>query len=147
MHKSYDSLHFVLFHPRGQDGWSPGAIQRLPPPLPRVHWRSRQEITADLVTENDVQDVRNLRNGNDYIEDDVNVEQERDQMITVNQRRRPRCFVTSREYATFFMHNRLPQDKVCFIYGRRLYQEWLVDQCSKEESQRLHWAQNHQQTV
>jgi hypothetical protein len=39
--------------------------------------------------------------------------------------------VTTREYAAYFMHDRNPPTNSTFIYGKRLYQEWVVDQYSK----------------
>ncbi len=35
--------------------------------------------------------------------------------------------VTAREYAAYFMHDRNPPTNSTFIYGKRLYQEWVVD--------------------
>jgi hypothetical protein len=45
--------------------------------------------------------------------------------------------VTAREY---FMHDRNPPTNNTFIYGKRLYQEWVVDQYSKVEGQQLRWV-------
>jgi len=36
-------------------------------------------------------------------------------------------------YATYFMHDRNPPTNNTFIHGKRLYQEWVVDQYSKVE--------------
>jgi hypothetical protein len=41
--------------------------------------------------------------------------------------------VTAREYAAYFMHDRNPPTTIKFTYGKRLYQEWVVDQYSKVE--------------
>jgi hypothetical protein len=35
--------------------------------------------------------------------------------------------VTAREYAAYFMHDRNPSTNRTFTYGKRLYQEWVVD--------------------
>jgi hypothetical protein len=35
--------------------------------------------------------------------------------------------VTAREYAAYFMHDRNPPTNSTFTYGKRLYQEWVVD--------------------
>jgi hypothetical protein len=35
------------------------------------------------------------------------------------------------------MHDRNPPTNSTFTYGKRLYQEWVVDQYSKVEGQRL----------
>ncbi len=54
--------------------------------------------------------------------------------------------VTAREYATYFMHYRNPPTNSTFTYGKRLYQEWVVDQYSKVEGQRLRWVRLNQTT-
>jgi hypothetical protein len=36
-----------------------------------------------------------------------------------------------REYAAYFMHDRNPPTNNTFTYGKRLYQEWVVDRYSK----------------
>ncbi len=48
--------------------------------------------------------------------------------------------VIAREYAAYFMHDRNPPTNNTFTYGKRLYQEWVVDQYSKVEGQRLRWV-------
>jgi hypothetical protein len=35
--------------------------------------------------------------------------------------------VTAREYAAYFMHDRNPPTNSTFTYGKKLYQEWVVD--------------------
>ncbi len=37
------------------------------------------------------------------------------------------CKVTAREYTAYFMHDRNPPTNSTFIYGKRLYQEWVVN--------------------
>ncbi len=41
--------------------------------------------------------------------------------------------VTAREYAAYFMHDRNPPTNSTFTYGKRLYQELVVNQYSKVE--------------
>jgi hypothetical protein len=52
--------------------------------------------------------------------------------------------ITTREWACYHMHDRNPTLHVVFVYGKRLYQEWGVDQYSKVESQRLFYIRNKQ---
>ncbi len=47
------------------------------------------------------------------------------------------CKVTVREYAAYLMHDRNPPTNSTFTHGKRLYQEWVVDQYSKVDGQRL----------
>ncbi|KAH9547373.1 hypothetical protein CY35_11G030800 [Sphagnum magellanicum] len=39
--------------------------------------------------------------------------------------------ITAREWACYHMHDRNPTSHTLFVYGKRLYQEWIVDQYSK----------------
>jgi hypothetical protein len=45
------------------------------------------------------------------------------------------------------MHDHNPPTNSTFIYGKRLYQEWVVDQYSKVEGQRLRWVHLNQTTL
>jgi len=47
------------------------------------------------------------------------------------------------EWACYHMHDRNPISHALFVYGKRLYQEWVVDQYSKVESQRLFYIRNN----
>jgi len=42
------------------------------------------------------------------------------------------------------MHDRNSTSHILFVYGKRLYQEWVVDQYSKVESQWLFYIGNNQ---
>ncbi len=42
------------------------------------------------------------------------------------------------------MHDRNPTSHALLVYGKRLYQEWGVDQYNKVESQRLFYIRNNQ---
>jgi len=42
------------------------------------------------------------------------------------------------------MQDRNPALHALFVYGKRLYQEWVVDQYNKMESQRLFYIRNNQ---
>jgi hypothetical protein len=52
--------------------------------------------------------------------------------------------ITTREWACYFMHDKNPTSHALFVYGKRLYQEWGVDQYSKVQSQRLFYIRNNQ---
>jgi len=55
--------------------------------------------------------------------------------------------VITREYTAYFMHDRNPPTNNIFTYGKRLYQEWVVDQYFKVEGQRLRWVRFNQTTL
>jgi hypothetical protein len=52
--------------------------------------------------------------------------------------------ITAREWACYHMHYRNLASHALFVYGKRLYQEWGVDQYSKVQSQRLFYIRNNQ---
>jgi hypothetical protein len=45
------------------------------------------------------------------------------------------------------MHDRNPPTNSTFTYGKRLYQEWVVDQYSKVEGQQLRWVRLNPTTL
>jgi hypothetical protein len=55
--------------------------------------------------------------------------------------------VIAREYVAYFMHDRNPPTNNTFTYGKRLYQEWVVNQYSKVEGQQLRWVRLYQTTL
>ncbi|KAH9558543.1 hypothetical protein CY35_06G014300 [Sphagnum magellanicum] len=52
--------------------------------------------------------------------------------------------ITARKWACYHMQDRNPALHALFVYGKRLYQEWVVDQYNKMESQRLFYIRNNQ---
>jgi hypothetical protein len=52
--------------------------------------------------------------------------------------------ITAREWACYHMHDRNSASHALFVYGKCLYQEWVVDQYSKVESQWLFYIRNNQ---
>jgi hypothetical protein len=52
--------------------------------------------------------------------------------------------ITARKWACYHMHDRNPTSHALFVYGKRLYQEWGVDQYNKVQSQRLFYIRNNQ---
>jgi hypothetical protein len=119
LHPAYDPLHFVLFHPHGEPGWQPdmphAAVAPISPPqLP--------------------QDDGNEEEGDvEHVAADAGPAQP-------SQRKK----ITAREWACYHMHDRNLASHALFVYGKRLYQEWGVDQYSKVESQRLFYIRNNQ---
>ncbi len=51
--------------------------------------------------------------------------------------------ITAQEWACYHMHDRNPASHALFMYGKRLYQVWGVDQYNKVESQRLFYICNN----
>ncbi len=119
LHPAYDPLHFVVFHPHGEPGWQPdmphAVVAPVNPPQPPQDDGSEE-----------VDDV-------EHVATDAGPAQPA-------QRKK----ITAREWACYHMHDRNPASHALFVYGKRLYQEWCVDQYSKVKSQRLFYIRNNQ---
>jgi len=124
-HCAYDPLHFVMFHPHGEPDWHPNIAGATP-------------TVVDVLSSEEEQPSED--------------EQQPNAKLTVDPERgggrgrgkgrgrgrgavagRIARKVTAREYAAYFMHDRNPPTNSTFTYGKRLYQEWVVDQYSKVE--------------
>jgi hypothetical protein len=55
--------------------------------------------------------------------------------------------IIAREWACYHMQDRNPTSHALFVYGKRLYQEWVVDQYNKVESQRLFYIRNNHAAI
>ena len=56
-------------------------------------------------------------------------------------------YVSEVGYAAYHMHDRLPPDSSYIIHGKRLFQEWIVDQFVKVETRQLLWVKQNQNTL
>ncbi len=117
-HPAYDSLHFVLFHPHGEPGWEMNMAHAAVQPA-------------------------GARDASDEEGDDGGAADGAGEAQAVVRRNK----VTAREWACYHMHDRNPSGHALFVYGKRLFQEWLVDQYSKVESQRLLYLRNNQASL
>ncbi len=122
--KLYDSMHFVLFHPQGQQGWEGHGI---------VLVRPTPQINANNINEDENDETPVLI-------ESTNAERPRG-------RGRQKHHVSESGYAAYFMQDRSGQDNSYFRYGKRLFQEWMEDQFAKTDSQRLLFIQNNQKTL
>jgi hypothetical protein len=114
LHPAYDPLHFVLFHLHGEPGWQPGMPHATVAHVCRQATGGEEEGDAGHVV----------------------VDAEPAQPAQSKK-------ITTREWACYHMHDRNPVSHALFVYGKRLYQEWVVDQYSKVESQRLFYIRNN----
>jgi hypothetical protein len=128
LHLAYDPLHFVLFHPRGERGWdtgltySPGGGRG-----GRGGGRGAAAFVEGEAEQGGGDEQQGGRRGRGS--------------------RGPNTRITMQHYAAYFMNDRQPPGNALFVYGRRLYQEWLVDQYCKVESDRLRWVDTHQDSI
>jgi len=138
LHPAYDPLHFVLFHPHGEPDWQPGMPHALVTPV--------RQRAATIEEEGDAGHVVADTEPAQPAQDDDSEEEGDAEHVAVDagptqpaQRKK----ITAREWACYHMHDRNPTSHALFVYGKRLYQEWIVDQYNKVESQRLFYIRNN----
>jgi hypothetical protein len=137
-HFAYDPLHFVLFHPHGEPGWHPNITSATPAVVDGLSCEDEQQQPSEdeqYLDANPVVDPG--RGGGRGRGRGRGKGRGRGRGAAVGRIARK---VTTREYAAYFMHDRNPPTNSTFTYGKRLYQEWVVDQYSKVEGQRLRWV-------
>jgi hypothetical protein len=119
----------MLFHPHGELGWQPGMPPTIVAPVCRRAVGDEKEgdaghVAADAKPAQPAQDDGNEEEGDaEHVVVDAGPAQPA-------QRKK----ITAREWACYHMHDRNPASYALFMYGKRLYQEWGVDQYSKMES-------------
>ncbi len=139
LHPAYNPLHFVLFHPHGEPDWQPGMPHAAVAPVRRRATGGEEEgdaghVIVDAEPAQPAQDDGSEEEGDaEHVAADAGLAQ-------LAQRKK----ITAREWACYHMHDRNPTSHAFFVYGKRLYQEWGVDQYSKVESQRLFYIRNNQ---
>ncbi len=132
-HCAYDPLHFVLFHPHGEPGWHPNitgvtlVVVDVLSSEDEQHQPSEDEQQRDLEPAMDPGRGGGRGRGRGK---GRGKGRGRDRSVVAGHIARK---VTAREYAAYFMHDRNPPTNSTFTYGKRLYQEWVVDQYSKVE--------------
>ncbi len=139
LHPAYDPLHFVLFHPHGEPGWQPGM-----PHAPVAPVRRR---VATIEEEGDVGHVVADAEPAQPAQDDDSEEEGDAEHVAADAgpTELAQCKkITAREWACYHMHDRNPASHALFVYDKRLYQEWIVDQYNKVESQQLLYIHNNQ---
>ncbi len=132
LHLAYNPLNFVLFHPHGEHDWQPSMPHAVVAPVCRRAAGDKEEgdtghVAVDVEPTQPAQDDGSEEEGDaEHVATDVGPAQP-------TQRKK----ITAREWACHHMDDRNPTSHALFVYGKRLYQEWGVDQYSKVESQRL----------
>ncbi len=142
-HCAYDPLHFVMFHPHGEPGWHPNITSATPAVMDGLSSEDEQQQPSEDEEQPDVEPVVDPRRGGGR---GRGRGRGRGQGRGATARRIAHK-VTAREYAAYFMHDRNPPTNSTYTYGKRLYQEWVVDQYSKVEGQRLGWVCLNQTTL
>jgi hypothetical protein len=134
-HYVHDPLHFVLFHPHGEPGWHSNIISVTPTVVDGLSSEDEQQQPSEDEQQPNVESVVDPRPGGGRGRG-----RGKGRGRGRGKGGRIARKVTTREYAVYFMHDRNPPTNSTFTYGKRLYQEWVVDQYSKVEGQRLRWV-------
>ena len=144
-HMYYDALHFVLLHPMAQHGWEYGGIPLLPPPVNHRQQRGRTSSTDP--NGSFVVDEAAEHGDYDSDADEDGAEIFLDSHAGTESWTRGRQKYVSKQvmlHTAYFMHDRNPSNHSYFVRGKKLYQEWLVEQFAKVESRRLQFLQQNQ---
>ncbi len=139
-HCVYDPLHFVLFHPHEEPSWHPNIISVTPVVVDGLSSKDEQQQPFEDEEQPNVEPtVDPGRGGGKGKGRGKGRGRGRGRGRGAATGRIARK-VIAREYTTYFMHDRNPPTNNTFTYGKRLYQEWVVDQYSKVEGHRLRWV-------
>ncbi len=154
----WDSLRFVLFHPRNEQGWNWGL--RLGP-------RGGGSFPSDVDPDNqefehDDDDLLEATHGraqhhpnpdlhaHDNSHDELDDAQRVDADTEIHRTREAGGRITPLQYAKFFLHDR-PQNAACgyslIHFGQEEFQEWIVTQWWRVEHNNLEWVARHQNTI
>jgi hypothetical protein len=138
LHPAYDPLHFVLFHLHGEPGWQPGMPHATVAHVRRQATGGEEEgdvghVVVDAEPAQPAQDDGSEEEGDvEHVAADARPTQPAHSKKIITQ-----------EWACYHMHDRNPVSHALFVYSKRLYQKWIVDQYSKVESQRLFYIRNN----
>ncbi len=129
----------MLFHPHGELGWQLGMPHAAIAPNRRRADGGKEEgdaghVVADVKPAQPAQDDGSEEEGDaEHVAADAGPAQPAQSKK-----------ITAREWACYHMQDRNSASHALFVYGKHLYQEWVVDQYSKVESQRLFYIRNNQ---
>jgi len=146
-HCAYDPLHFVLFHPHGKPGWHPNITGATLVVMDVLSSEDEQQQPSEDEQQPDLEPAMDPGRGGSRGRGRGKGRGKgrgRDKGAVVGRIARK---IAAREYASYFMHDRNPPTNSTFTYGKRLYQEWVVDKYSKVEVQRLRWVRLNQTTL
>jgi hypothetical protein len=138
LHPAYDPLHFVLFHPHGEPGWQPDMPHAVVALVHRRAVGNEEEGDAGHVA-TDAEPAQPAHDDGNEEEGDVEHVAVDAGPAQLAQRKK----ITAWEWACYHMHDRNPTSHALFVYGKRLYQKWGVDQYNKMESQCLFYIRNN----
>ncbi len=118
-HYAYDPLHFVLFHPHEEPDWHPNITGATPAVMDGLNSEDEQQQPSEDEQQLDAKPAVDPGHGGGRGRG-----RGRGRGAVAG---RIAHKVIAREYAVYFMHDRNPPTNSTFTYGKRLYQEWVVD--------------------
>jgi len=146
---AYAPLHFVLFHPHAEPGWHPALVQHVP--AAELVWGRGRGRGSGGGRDGGRVGGRGLAAGLGVQHDPVHGSRcgrGRGRGCGARYVTRGERKLTAMQWAAFWLHDRpAPYDNCMVTHGRRLFQEWCVDQYCKVEAQRLLWVRLNQQQL
>ncbi len=146
-HFAYDPLHFVLFHPHRELCWHPNITGTTPAVVDGLNYEDKQQQPSEDEQQPNAEPAVDPGHGGGRGRGRGKGRGRGRGRSRGAAARRIARKVTTREYATYFMHDHNPPTNSTFTYGKKLYQEWVVNQYSKVEGQRLRWVHLNQTTL
>ena len=134
---SYDPLQYVLMFPYGQQGWEPN--------LYKLNLKNKKEETNQNINNLDLEennlDEQALRDQQttQIIEEDPN-----DNILNEDTNKKVMQFVSAMQYYAYQLCDR--SNSYIHRFGR-LFHQYVVDQYSKIELNRLNFLRNNQETI
>jgi len=126
-HFAYDPLHFVLFHPHGELSWHPNITGATPAIVDGLSSKDEQQQPFEDEQQPDADPAMDPGRGGGRGRGRGRGHgrgRGRGRGAAAGRIARK---ITAKEYAAYFMHDCNPPTNSTFTYGKRLYQEWVVD--------------------
>ena len=127
---AYEGTHFVLLYPRGETGWHK-RMAAAPSWTAPTRQRRQQH-----------QHQHQQQQGGNAPQAEEQPPEQQEHAHTRNDKH-----LSVREYAAYFMHDRCPADNFLMVHGKRLFQEWMIDEYCRVESEKLLFYRAHQQEL
>ena len=132
---AYEGTHFVLLYPNGETGWHK-RMAAAPSWTAQKQLRRRQQQQ-----QRQHQQQQQHQDGGAPPAEEQPPEQQQHEHTRNNQH------LSVREYAAYFMHDRCPADNFLMVHGKRLLQEWMIDEYCRVESEQMLFYRMHQKDL
>src|SRR6266498_2337750 len=159
LYGAYDPLQYLLLFPYGEYGWHDNILRiniSEPEPEPDSESEDLMEIEDEFRHTGATQDMENLliepkkskgKHKAIEIESDDNDDDDSESLEFQQTIKKRKC-VTIREFVVYQIQIRNSNKTKSILHlSERLFQQYLVDQYAKWESNRLRWYRNNQQNL